>query len=300
MEGAFTDLVEPVGDAASLATWLLLREARPHATVFLCGHGGDAILGGYRLSHDRFRLAAMARMAWIPGGWADRFFDRHTNGAEAPDRRRRLLKSSGRFVPAAARYMVQRPLPYRDACELLGGPPLPEPYLKTVDYLYSGCSVQASILDRAQEVMVKTALANCILSWSDSMSAAFSTEMRMPFLDRDLVDLVMGLPSRARVSRWPGEGNTKRILRWWARGRVPEQVRTAPPKPFPYGALRRVLASFREEIPDRILEAPALRRALPGLEDWLRSSAGTPGGRRGRALWSLLALGVWLEAAGAD
>ena len=36
-----------------------------------------------------------------------------------------------------------------------------------------------------------------------------SAELRMPFLDRDLVEFVLGLPAACRVSRWPGRANTK-------------------------------------------------------------------------------------------
>ena len=65
MVPAFGSLTEPLGDGAMLATWMLIRAARAGATVFLCGHGGDEVLGGYRLSQDRFRLAVLRRLAWL-------------------------------------------------------------------------------------------------------------------------------------------------------------------------------------------------------------------------------------------
>ena len=65
MVPAFGSLTEPLGDGAMLATWMLIRAARAGATVFLCGHGGDEVLGGYRLSQDRFRLALLHRLAWL-------------------------------------------------------------------------------------------------------------------------------------------------------------------------------------------------------------------------------------------
>src|SRR6185369_10431805 len=61
MVPAFASFTEPTGDGAALATWMLIRAARPETTVFLCGHGGDEVLGGYRLSQDRFRLAVLRR-----------------------------------------------------------------------------------------------------------------------------------------------------------------------------------------------------------------------------------------------
>ena len=66
MVPAFASLTEPVGDGAALATWLLVSGAREQATVFLCGHGGDEVLGGYWLSKDRFRLDLLRAVAWLP------------------------------------------------------------------------------------------------------------------------------------------------------------------------------------------------------------------------------------------
>ena len=37
--------------------------------MFLCGHGGDEVLGGYRLSQDRFRLDLLHQLAWLPESW---------------------------------------------------------------------------------------------------------------------------------------------------------------------------------------------------------------------------------------
>ncbi len=71
MVPAFGSLTEPLGDGAMLATWMLIRAARSGATVFLCGHGGDEVLGGYRLSQDRFRLALLRRLACLPLGWVE-------------------------------------------------------------------------------------------------------------------------------------------------------------------------------------------------------------------------------------
>jgi len=74
MDRALSTLTEPVGDGAALATWMLIHQARERATVFLCGHGGDEELGGYRLSQDRFRLQLLRGLRALPlAGTFDRF-----------------------------------------------------------------------------------------------------------------------------------------------------------------------------------------------------------------------------------
>src|SRR5262252_370616 len=115
MVPAFGSLTEPVGDGAMLATWMLIRAARPRATVFLCGHGGDEVLGGYRLSQDRFRLAVLRHLAWLPLAWVGAPLDRFLYGRESlAERRRRLREANASMVPAVARYLTHRPLPYQD------------------------------------------------------------------------------------------------------------------------------------------------------------------------------------------
>ena len=218
MDDALATLTEPVGDGALLATWMLIRGARERATVFLCGHGGDEVLGGYRLSQDRFRLAVLRRLASLPAPWLRGTFQRFLYGDEPLAQRRAALRHARPDeAPAAARYLIHRPLPSEHVRFLFGGAlPGSEPYLAIVERLYAECDRDAADLDRMQEVMLRTFLSENILSFADSVAMDSSAELRMPFLDRDLVEFALSLPPGERVSRWPGRANTKLVLRGWA------------------------------------------------------------------------------------
>jgi len=299
MERAFSSLTEPVGDGASLATWLVIDGAREKAQVFLCGHGGDEILGGYRLSQDRFRLATLHRWAWLPSRVLRLLVESKVFGGEsAATRQSAVWRSTRAAVPAAARYLIQRPLPIEDVRMLLDDPELPEPYLATVDRLYGECAPDASDLDRIQEVMLRTFLSENILSFADSTAMDASAELRMPFLDRDLVEFVLGLEPRNRVSPWPGRANTKRILRWWASGRLPDEVIGRRKRGFNYGTMRDLLDRRDAGLRERLRESPVLRATVPGLSGWLSQPAEFFRGCREKTLWSLLALSYWSEASG--
>jgi asparagine synthase (glutamine-hydrolysing) len=297
MVPAFGSLTEPLGDGAMLATWMLIRAARPGATVFLCGHGGDEVLGGYRLSQDRFRLALLRRLACLPLAWVDAPLDRFLYGNESvAERRRRLREAPASMAPAVARYLIHRPLPYEDIVQIFGG--ARDSYLNVVDCLYRFCDPEACDIDRMQQVMLQTFLSHNILPFADSAAMDSSAELRMPFLDRDVVEFVLGLPATSRVSRWPGRANTKRILRWWAEGRVAKEVITRRKRHFQFGSIADLLRHHETTLKSRILEVAAVRRVLPGVEAWLSRPPESYRGPWEGTLWALEALGIWCERVG--
>ena len=300
LDAAFASLCEPVGDGASLATWMLVRGARPRATVLLCGHGGDELLGGYRLSQDRYRLAVLHRLSAWPGHLLDHTLDRYLFGDGSVAERRSSFRSvPASRAPAAANYLIDRPLPVAQVRELFGGAlPFGSRYLESVERLYAECGSEHTDLDVIQEVLIRTFLSANILSFADSVAMDASTEIRMPFLDRDLAQFCLSLPPQQRASRWPGRSNTKVILRRWARAHLPMDVVRRPKRGFQSGNISELLQFDGPGLRRRILEARAVRRAVPGVEAWLSRIPRDYGGPWGGTVWALLALGVWCEGLG--
>ena len=156
------------------------------------------MLGGYRLSQDRFRLAVLRRLAWLPLAWVGAPLDRFMYGSESvAERRRRLREAPASMAPAVARYIIHRPLPYEDIVQLFGG--ARDSYLDVVGCLYRSCDADACDIDRIQQVMLQTFLSQNILSFADAAAMDSSAELRLPFLDRDLVEFVLGLCLRPPV-----------------------------------------------------------------------------------------------------
>ena len=296
---ALAGLNEPVGDGAALAIWMLIRKARPRATVFLCGQGADEVLGGYRLSQDRFRLAVLRRLCQLPLPFMDRAIPHFVNGEESPSIRRvALARAPAPFAPAVARFLIYRPLPAWALESLLGAAIVPGRYLEAIDRLYQECSPAALDLDRIQEVMLKTFLPENLLSQGDSVAMASSAELRMPYLDRDLVAFVLGLPREMRVGLWPGHINTKLVLRWWGRNRLSRRVLRHPKRTFRFGSIRALLKSPAIDLRGLMLDSEVLRRHLGGLSAWMKEPAGLPRGTWGATTWTLASLAAWCDAAG--
>ncbi len=298
IRSALASFTEPVGDGAAVATWTLIRRAREHATVFLCGHGSDEVLGGYRLSRDRYRLAAVDRLAFLPAPWMQRDVSRLANGYETTSEMlARLRAFSHRRSPEAVRYLVSRALPPSDLHTIYRNGKKPY-YLRGIDALYARCADDASDVDRMQEVMLHTFLSANILTYADSTAMDSSAELRMPFLDRDLVEFVLTLPPSMRVGRFPGATNTKRVLRYWATDRVAPDVVARRKRGFTYAGLHDVVARDRAALRDHILAVGSLRRHLPGIESWLELPSRHYAGAAEGTLWALLSLGIWCERVG--
>ena len=285
---------EPVGDGAALATWLLLKHCREGATVFLCGHGADEVLGGYRITQDRFRLAFMHRMSGVPLRYSSRAYERFMFGAESPaDKRGALRAGSVRLAPQAARYLIHRPLPWDQVSAICGREV--DDYLASIDRLYAACGPEVADVDRILYVMMKTFLEANILTYADSVAGDWSAELRMPFLDRDLVEFVFSLPAAWRLGRWPGRANTKLPLRRWARRHLPSDIVTRKKRGFNYGHMSTMVRSRREEILGYVRDSAAVRRVLPGAEAWIDHPPEHFGGYREGPMWAMVSLGIWAE-----
>jgi len=298
MVPAFASLTEPVGDGAALAVWLLVRGARSQATVFLCGHGGDEVLGGYRLGYDGFRLALLRALSGLPARWLRRRTERYVHGPEPFALRwQRVRRAPRGRTPDAVRYLIHKPLPLDDLRALLGRTEGPSQYLETVDRLYAASGGEHA-LDRIQEVMLQTFLSANLVSWADSVAMDASAEMRLPFLDRDLVEFVLGLPPGQRAAFRPRRDCTKLILRRWGRGRLDEAILRRGKRGFPFGNLPQLLASDGATLRGRLLDSGPLRRDLPGLEAWLGHPAEYFREPWEGTLWALVALGIWCDELG--
>jgi len=130
-------------------------------------------------------------------------------------------------------------------------------------------------------------LGNAILFDTDKMSMAHSLEVRMPYLDRSIVDFALRLPSRLKVHR----GREKVILSTLARRHLPAEIASRRKKglAYPVGAWRRPpLDTYVRELlldSDGPIDRAYLQRQLPR---WREKQAGDEG-----HIGSLVALQTW-------
>jgi asparagine synthase (glutamine-hydrolysing) len=207
-------LGEPIANTGSLLVALLCRAVRRTHKVVLTGQGADEALGGYP-RHAAERLYPVARMLapllrLVPErlGTSDRVA-RARRVASEPDRARRFTEILAVFSP-------------HEAARLTGHPVDPErlaaPVRRWLDQRPDdGDSANALLF-----VDTRLSLADDLLTVADHMAMASSVELRVPFLDLELLALVERMPSRYKISRL---GERKWLYRRAVRPLLPEGLR---------------------------------------------------------------------------
>ncbi|AEE50756.1 asparagine synthase (glutamine-hydrolyzing) [Haliscomenobacter hydrossis] len=150
----------------------------------------------------------------------------------------------------------------------------------------------APLLSKISAAEMSTYMQNILLRDSDQMSMAHALEVRVPFLDHELVDLVMGISDAVKL---PGAGPKPLLVA--AMGEwLPDAIVNRPKMGFtlPYelwmkGALREFCAGHLAQLGERPFFAAAALQKL--WQDFLRGHPGV----KWSHLWSLVVLDEWLE-----
>lgn len=255
-------LSEPVGDSSIIPTALVARHARQFVTVALSGDGGDELFGGYwrYLGHRSWeayhRLPAFVRKGLlepIMGGFSSGRSSTLTNRvrqfrklirAESDDALTRHLAWSRILAPEAESI-------FRDAD---WGLELDRDMQAEADSLTQAFTGQGS-LARIMAFDVQYSLPSDMLHKVDTASMMRSLEVRVPFLDPNVVESALGLPTTTRIDR----GVRKRILIDAYRGLLPDEILDRPKQGFevPVGELFRgpLTGLFRDVVTKSTVES---------------------------------------------
>ena len=150
-----------------------------------------------------------------------------------------------------------------------------------------------TFLDRVLRLDVTTLIVDDPVKRVDNMTMAWGLEARVPFLDHELVELVMQAPPALKL-----ESDGKHLLKVIARGLLPDAVIDRPKGYFPVPALKYVRGAFLEFMRE-VLYSRACRerglyqrayvaRLLAAPERYLTRI-------RGSKLWHLALLEYWLQ-----
>jgi asparagine synthase (glutamine-hydrolysing) len=263
---------EPLGDPAMLPTYLLAEAARADVKVVLSGEGADELFGGYPTY-----LGHKAAAAWLrlPGPlrralrWAVERWPSSTGKVTLEF----LLKQ---FVAAAERPWLERHLAWFGA---LG----PEPGVVAELAGKLNGFPHDDPLNHVLWLDFVTYLPDDLLVKVDRATMLASVEARAPFLDREVLELVLPAPSALKVRGF----TTKAILKEAARGLVPDAVIHRRKRGLSV-PVARWLNTGLAPLADRLLDTPLLAEHRSGKAN------------HARKLWPLLMLALWAERWGVE
>lgn len=205
---------QPTADAEPYARWCVMRAARRQVAVLLGDDGCDELLAG-----DATCQLVYLRELWRRG--------------ERERLRREALAARDVVAPLVKRRLARG-----------------RRRLDVTDLVAPGLVARAAAARRGRaRDDLKLRLLDDLradslpgrLRWADRAAMAFSVESRSPYLDQELVEHVLALPSEALV----GDGWGRRILREAMAGALPERVRRRRPKAGPWVAETRWIKARR-------------------------------------------------------
>lgn len=185
---------EPIVSSAPYAQWCVMRLAQPDVKVLLNGQAGDELLAGY-VPYQFVYLRELRRQG--------RYRELRKEALASRDVLAPLIR---RRLAARHKSLPVRPM-LRDDFVTGLQPPAHQRH-------------QADLKARLVDDLTVFSLPS-LLRYEDRNSMAFSMESRLPFLDQELVDWVLSLPSSAIVQ----DGWSRSILRRGLKGLLTEKVR---------------------------------------------------------------------------
>jgi asparagine synthase (glutamine-hydrolysing) len=287
-------LDEPFGDASILPTHLLSRFAREEVKVVLGGDGADELLAGYptfaaeRAAGIFRRLPAKAQA--LAGAAARRLPVDHRNFS-FDFKLKQFLKGAAEPLPLAH----QRWLGSFSGAEIAGLLEGGDPIDIEREHLLRAQVLEGATdpLSRSLALYQDTYLPEDILTKVDRASMACGLEVRAPFLDAELVDLVQSLPASFKF----GRNRNKRLLKRAAAGRLPASILARPKKGFgiPVASwLRGPLAPLMNDLLGR---ERLKRQGIFRPDEVARRIAEHQSGEHDhrKPLWTLLIFQLWCD-----
>ncbi|MCB9767835.1 MAG: asparagine synthase (glutamine-hydrolyzing) [Candidatus Omnitrophica bacterium] len=279
---------QPFGDSSAWPTWAISRAVGKNLKVVLAGDGGDELWGGY----PYYAIHNMGR--WLPRNY-------HASGMDHPydtsfsSRARRVLGDLKRNPNDL--YRRWRHLdPNGSFWEKILREDFKSPGVEFPRSKSSG-SPHDGLLERD----VRFYLPSDLLEKVDTMSMAHSLEVRVPWLDPVLFEVVAHFPSTLKING----GITKWLLRKSAEKRagwLPQSVLRAKKQGFAIPIHRWIsneLAGLFHEGPlDRNSRVAPLMDLVSLRRYYEAHRAGHI--RLGHALWAVLVLDIWLRQNGLE
>ena len=219
-------LEEPINDPAAICSYLICEAAASRKfKVLISGQGGDELFGGYPVYQGGWVAAQLQAM---PPALSSIF--RATSGVlpySAAGRELRVVHRLQRLFLSLKKPWPEPFFTLRSAIRTeeigdlltkdLGAAQAP-PFARHLEH--HSRSLDWDLFHQMMYLDTKTYLPSTNLAYSDKTSMAHSVELRVPFLDQEMLKLAARLPSRFKTSL----GESKILLKEVARATLPSAI----------------------------------------------------------------------------
>lgn len=221
---------EPFADSSAIPVYILSHETRKHATVALSGDGADEIFSGYnkhsawlKSEEDSFFSKVAPLIHPITN-----IFPKSRSGKVGNLMRQVVRFAEGLDMNPAERYWFWAAISRQSEVNAILQNPTPED--SRLSHINTWLSDMNSYRDFNDFLRTDTRLVlpNDMLHKVDLMSMANSLEVRVPFLDHQVVEFAFSIPPEHKIDR----GIRKKILQEAFRHILPKELYKRPKKGF--------------------------------------------------------------------
>ncbi len=288
---------EPFADSAALPTWFLSQMTAERVKVALSGDGGDEIFAGYDVYRGHILSERVRRIPPSMRRAATMVLKASARWSSDNERQLRLAQNiSDVGLSAIPRFIAKQQTIFRREYVRDFFPQL-EPWSKPetdLEFFAEMTTGAPDILGRIALWHQCVSLPDDMLHKVDRMSMAHSLEVRAPFLDYRLVEL---MNRTAFGTKLPG-GRQKYILRKAMSAYFPEQFLWRPKQGFRVPLSRWFKGDLSGFERQRLSERDSRTRLLiaPRALEALLSDHRTGAKNWQAAIWALLMLEEWARA----
>jgi asparagine synthase (glutamine-hydrolysing) len=289
---------DPIGDSSIFPTYLVSKLARRHVTVSLSGDGGDELFGGY----ETYVAAGLARRYDALPSVLRRGLIEPAVGLLRPTKAKKgLVNKALRFVDGARNdaalgharwrlFLTEAMKAQLFAPEALAA--MTSPVGEHVERLFAEARSREPVA-QCLYVDLLSYLPDNILTKVDRMSMAVSLESRVPFLDKEIVELAFQVPDRLKIRG----GISKWILKRIAEKYLPAEAVYRPKEGFSVPLKHWITGAYRG-LTDELLSEPRIRR--DGIFRWpeverLKNEHLSGHRNHSHQLWAVMMFQAWQD-----
>ena len=215
---------DPLADPSCVGIYLLSEKARKYVKVVLSGEGSDELFGGYNIYKEYYSIKPFSYLPEVIKCEVNKI------AKSLPDIKgknyllRGTTKLKDRYIGNAKIFTNE------EVKNLIYKYDENNTYSNVLSSLYEECdNNNYDNVTTMQYIDINTWLEGDILLKADKMSMAHSLELRVPFLDKEVLRCAEGLTLSQKVSR----NNTKILLREAFKNIVPPYIKDKKKLGFP-------------------------------------------------------------------